>query len=123
MRLAHYVAPRVGLLSNQLRELVGVERVLTSPRVRATIALRVRSFLCIAPIVAETDLVAAMPSNLAALVAISLGLQRIDSPVPIPGFAVSIGWHDRYHHDPAIEWLRAQFNDVFRKREVATSQT
>jgi DNA-binding transcriptional LysR family regulator len=99
-----------------------VERVLTSPRVRATIALRVRSFLCIAPIVAETDLVAAMPSNLAALVATSLRLQRINSPVPIPGFDVSIGWHDRYHHDPAIEWLRTQFNDVFRKLDVETGQ-
>jgi hypothetical protein len=63
-----------------------------------------------------------MPSNLVALVAISLGLQRIDSPVPIPGFDVSIGWHDRYHHDPAIEWLRTQFGEVFRKRDAAASQ-
>jgi DNA-binding transcriptional LysR family regulator len=97
-----------------------VERVLTSTRVRATIALRVRSFLCIAPIVAETDLVAAMPSNLVALVASSLGLQPIESPVPIPGFDVSIGWHDRYHRDPAIEWLRGQFVELFRKPDVPT---
>jgi DNA-binding transcriptional LysR family regulator len=90
-----------------------VERVLTSARVRAPIALRVRSFLCVAPIVAQTDLVAAMPSNLAALVAASLNLQSIESPVQIPGFDVSIGWHDRYHRDPAGEWLRAQFFELF----------
>jgi DNA-binding transcriptional LysR family regulator len=99
-----------------------VEKVLTSTRVRATIALRVRSFLCLAPIVAETDLVAAMPSNLVALVATSLGLQRIESPVPIPGFDVSIGWHDRYHRDPAIEWLRGQFVELFRKPDVAAGE-
>jgi DNA-binding transcriptional LysR family regulator len=91
-----------------------VERVLTSSRVRATVVLRVRSFLCIGPIVAQTDLVAAMPSNLAALVAAPLKLQCIESPVSIPGFDVSCAWHDRYHRDPAIEWLRAQFIQLFR---------
>jgi len=95
-----------------------VERVLTSPRVRATVVLRVRSFLCIAPIVAQTDLVAAMPSNLAALVAAPLKLQCIEAPVQIPGFDVSIAWHDRYHRDPGIEWLRGRFIELFSRRDV-----
>jgi len=126
--------PRVdgALRREQLRELphviacppgtphaAAVERVLTSARVRASVVLRVRSFLCIAPIVAQTNLVAAMPSNLAALVAGPLSLQCIDSPVQIPGFDVSIAWHDRYHKDPAIEWMRAQFVELFQSRDAA----
>jgi DNA-binding transcriptional LysR family regulator len=95
-----------------------VERVLMSPRVQASIVLRVRSFLCIAPIVAQTDLVAAMPSNLAALVAAPLNLQCIEAPVQIPGFDVSLAWHDRYHRDPAIEWIRGQFVELFHKRDA-----
>ena len=123
--------PRVRgqLAREQLRELphvvaspagtphaAAVERVLTSPRVRATIALRVRSFLCVAPIVAQSDLVAAIPSNLAALVADALKLQLIEPPVQIPGFDVSVGWHDRFHRDPAVGWLRDAFIELFQQR-------
>lgn len=130
--------PQVGglLRREQLRDLphvlacppgtphaVAVERVLTSPRVRAAIVLRVRSFLCVAPIVAQTDLVAAMPSNLAALVAGPLNLQCIESPVQIPGFDVAIAWHDRYHRDPANEWIRKQFIDLFQKRDKAAGDS
>lgn len=119
--------PRVlgALRREQLRELphvlacpgtphaVAVEKVLAGARVRAPIALRVRSFLCIAPIVAQTDLVAAIPSNLAAMVATALRLQCIEAPMPIPGFDVCIAWHDRYHRDPAVEWMRGQFIELF----------
>ncbi len=122
--------PRVSgaLHREQLRELphvlacpgtphaAAVERALAGPRARATVVLRVRSFLCIAPIVAQTDLVAAIPSNLASMVAPALNLQCIEAPLQLPGFDVSIAWHDRYHRDPAVEWLRRQFVDLFRER-------
>jgi DNA-binding transcriptional LysR family regulator len=51
--------------------------------------------------------------NLAELVAASLKLQRIDPPLPIPGFDVSMAWHQRFHRDPGSEWMRAQFVDLF----------
>jgi len=90
-----------------------IEKVLTGPRVRATIVLRVRSFLCVGPIVAGTDLVAVVPSNLAALVAERGDLQLIEPPVRFPGFDVSMVWHRRFHRDPAGEWLRATFAKLF----------
>jgi DNA-binding transcriptional LysR family regulator len=90
--------------------------VLTSSRVQVPVALRVRSFLCVAPIVAQSDLIAAVPSNLAELIATPLNLQRIDPPLQIPGFDVSMGWHQRFHRDPGSEWLRAQFVELFRQR-------
>jgi DNA-binding transcriptional LysR family regulator len=99
---------------------LAVERVLTTGRVRVPVVLRVRSFLCVPPIVAQTDLVAAVPSNLAAMMAAPLGLQLIESPLQIPGFEVSIAWHDRFHHDPAIEWLRATFIRLFPKTDFWT---
>jgi DNA-binding transcriptional LysR family regulator len=93
-----------------------VERMLANPRVRGHVGLRVRSFLSVAPIVAQTDLVAVVPSNLAALVADALRLQLIELPLAIPGFDVSLAWHHRYHRDPAAEWLRSIFVDLFRQR-------
>lgn len=95
---------------------LAVERVLTTGRVRVPVVLRVRSFLCVPPIVSQTDLVAAVPSNLAGMMAAALDLQLIESPLQIPGFDVSIAWHDRFHHDPAIEWLRTTFIHVFSQR-------
>jgi len=91
-----------------------VERVLTSSRVRVPVALRVRSFLSVGPIVAESDLVAVVPGKLAELVAATLQLQQIDPPLQFPGFDVSMGWHERFHRDHGSEWLRAQFVDLFR---------
>jgi len=107
--------PHVVVATPGTRHAAEVERVLTSSRVKVPVALRVRSFLCVGPIVAESDLIAAVPNTLAELVAASLKLQRIDPPLQIPGFDISMGWHQRFHRDPGNQWMRAQFVDLFRK--------
>jgi DNA-binding transcriptional LysR family regulator len=106
--------PHVVVATPGTRHAAEVERVLTSSRMKVPVALRVRSFLCVGPIVAESDLIAAVPNKLAELVAASLKLQRIDPPLQIPGFDVSMGWHQRFHRDPGNEWMRAQFVDLFQ---------
>ncbi|MHA6915808.1 LysR family transcriptional regulator [Ralstonia pseudosolanacearum] len=90
-----------------------VEKVLTGPRVRAVVAMRVGSFLSIGPIVADSDLVAVVPSNLAALVSEHVGLQLIAPPVRFPSFEVSMVWHRRFHGDPGGAWLRGVFLQLF----------
>ena len=42
-----------------------VERVLHGARVKARVVLRVHSFLCVRPVVASSDLIGVVPSNLA----------------------------------------------------------
>ncbi|MFT4226744.1 LysR family transcriptional regulator [Micropruina sp.] len=90
-----------------------VEKVLQQPRLKATVALRVRSFLSLAPIVAGTDLVAPMPSNLAGVVARHLGLRVCAPPVRFPAFDVCLYWHQRFHQDPASLWLREGLVGLF----------
>lgn len=90
-----------------------VEKVLTGPRVRAVVAMRVRSFLSIGPIVAGSDLVAVVPSNLATLVAEHVALQLVPPPVRFPGFDVSMVWHRRFNRDPGGAWLRDVFSQLF----------
>lgn len=111
--LPHVVASPPGT-----RHASHVERALASPLVQARVALRVRSFLCVAPIVSQTDLVAAVPSNLAALMAPALNLQIIDPPIQIEGFDVTMAWHDRFQRDPASEWLREQFLALFKDLDL-----
>jgi DNA-binding transcriptional LysR family regulator len=90
-----------------------VEKVLTGARVRAAVAMRVGSFLSIGPIVAGSDLVAVVPSNLAALVSEHVALQLVTPPVRFPGFDVSMVWHRRFNGDPGGIWLRDVFSDLF----------
>ncbi len=95
-----------------------VEKVLASPKVKARIVLRVGSFLCVGPIVAETYLVSPVPNNLAGLVATHLGLRLCAPPTKFPEFDISLYWHQRYHQDPALVWLRGAMTALF-----ATSRT
>lgn len=90
-----------------------VQRVLAGSRVKARVALRVHSFLCVGPIVAKTDLIGVVPSNLAAVVSGHIPLQLLDPPVQFPGFDVAMTWHQRYHSDPANRWMRDVFVKLF----------
>lgn len=112
--VSHVVAGPRGM-----RHADAVEKVLASPRVRAHVALRVHSFLAVGPAVALSDLIAPVPSNLAAVVAGHIDLQLLEPPVQFPGFDVTMAWHQRYHRDPAAEWLRGVFVELFESLRVA----
>lgn len=81
--------------------------------VRAPVALRVRSFLCIGPIVAETDLVSPVPNNLAELIADHLPLRLIKPPIKFPSFDLKMYWHRRFDDDPALAWWRQLMVQLF----------
>lgn len=91
-----------------------LERVITGDPVRARIALKVQSFLSIAPIVAATDLFAIVPSNLATAVADHLGVRVLPAPVTLPVFDISLYWHQRANKDPANMWLRRELTALFQ---------
>lgn len=97
-----------------------VEKVLSGPRIKARVALRVHSLLCVGPVVANTDLLGLVPSNLGAMVASHMPLQVLEPPVQFPGFDVTMVWHQRFHGDPASEWLRTVFVRLFEGLKVDT---
>jgi hypothetical protein len=67
-----------------------VERVLHGARVRACVVLRVHSFLCAGPVVASSDLIGVVPSNLAAVVAGHVPLRLVEPPVQFPSFDITM---------------------------------
>lgn len=101
-----------------MQHAAAVEKVLSRPRVKARVALRVHSLLCVGPVVAASEVVGLVPSNLAAVVASHLPLQIVEPPVQFPGFDVTMVWHDRFHRDPGSEWLRGVFVELFEALKV-----
>ena len=101
-----------------MQYLAAIEKVLHGPQVRAQVALRVHSQLCIGPVVAASNLAGLMPGNLAALVAAHMPLVLREPPLRFPGFEVTMLWHDRYHLDPASQWLRALFVQLFEGAKI-----
>ncbi|SDP71015.1 DNA-binding transcriptional regulator, LysR family [Ralstonia sp. 25mfcol4.1] len=67
------------------------------------VALSVPHFLYVAAVVGSTDLVAMLPAR---LVVDNPALQVVDAPVDVPGYEMSMLWHERLHRDPAHRWLR-----------------
>ncbi|WP_175717355.1 LysR family transcriptional regulator [Burkholderia anthina] len=67
------------------------------------VVLSVPHFRFVPSVVANSDLVAMLPSR---LLAQAPGLRVVDAPVDVPGYEMSMLWHERVHRDPAHRWLR-----------------
>lgn len=69
------------------------------------VVLSVPHFLFLRAALLETGLVALLPERLARA---TPGLRVVEPPVEVPGYEMSMLWHERVHRDPAHRWLREQ---------------
>ena len=67
------------------------------------VALSVPHFLFVRSVLATTDLVSVQPLRLARHWP---ELRIVAPPVDVPGYEMSMYWHERVHRDPAHRWLR-----------------
>lgn len=82
-------------------------------RVRRNVTLRVPGLHVLPMIVANSDLVAIVPRRLAEVFAPRFPIKMLECPVSLPQFDICMYWHERYHYDPAIRWMRRAFVDLF----------
>ena len=75
-------------------------------RAEANIALEVASYFAVGETVAQTDLIAVVPSRLAAQLAAHGRVKSYDLPIASPTFQVRQYWHARNHNDAGNQWLR-----------------
>jgi DNA-binding transcriptional LysR family regulator len=78
------------------------------------IALRLPSFAAVALIVRRTDTIATLPARVAEVVSAELGLVSFRTPLGLPKVDIGQFWHERYHRDPAHQWIRATIASLFR---------
>ena len=67
------------------------------------VVLSVPHFLFVPAVLERTDLVAMLPER---LVRDTVTLEVVEAPVEVPGYEMSMLWHERAHRDPAHQWLR-----------------
>jgi DNA-binding transcriptional LysR family regulator len=72
------------------------------------IAVAVPHFLVVPFIVATTDLIATLPTRVAAMLAGQVGLVCTPPPIDIAPFQMAMAWHERMQTDVRHRWLREQ---------------
>jgi DNA-binding transcriptional LysR family regulator len=90
-----------------------VDKVLAREGIERSVVLNLPSFLGVASIVAQTELLAIVPQRYASVVAASEALRVLDIPVALPGYQVKQHWHERYHADVSNRWLRQTVAALF----------
>ncbi|WP_198970513.1 LysR family transcriptional regulator [Xylophilus sp. ASV27] len=83
-----------------------VDKVLARAGVERQVALRVPSFLGVARIVAETELIATVPLRYGQVMQTREPVRMLQLPHAMPHYGVKQHWHERFHTDPGNAWLR-----------------
>jgi len=78
------------------------------------VALRVPSFLGVARIVAQTELLVIVPRLLGNALASQEQVQLLEPPVPLPHYKVKQHWHERFNADAGNTWLRKVLAQLFQ---------
>lgn len=83
-----------------------VDKVMAQQGYARRVALRVPSFLGVARIVAQTELLVIVPRRLGEALAQQERVRAYAPPLALPPFAVKQHWHERFHADAGNAWLR-----------------
>ena len=89
------------------------DRTLVKKGFKRRVALRVPSFLGVARIVAQTELIVTVPRILAETFAAQESVQVFEPPVRLPRFAIKLHWHERFTDDAGNAWLRRTISELF----------
>lgn len=93
-----------------------VDKVLAQSGAERRIVLRVPSFLGVAQIVADTELLVVVPRLLGEKLAAQARVRVFRPPVHLPSYKVKQHWHERFNAESGNVWLRKTMADLFMAR-------
>lgn len=97
-----------------------VDKVLTKQRIDRRIVLRVPSYLGVARIVAQTELLVIVPRRFGNALALRERIQVLEPPMRLPSYKVKQHWHERFNLDPGSQWLRQTLVTLFAEESRLT---
>jgi DNA-binding transcriptional LysR family regulator len=92
-----------------------VDKVFAQHGIKREVALRIPSFLGVARIVAQTELLVIVPRRLGDMLALQEDVIVLDPPIGLPSYSVKQHWHERFHADAANVWLRRTLCELFSR--------
>lgn len=99
--------PHVSVSPSGLSYFAGVvDSALEACGLERRVVVRCPHFMIACQLVAQSDLVLALPSRAAQAVTGFLPVQVLDIPLPLRPVDVSMYWHERCHHSRSHQWLR-----------------
>jgi DNA-binding transcriptional LysR family regulator len=118
----HAVADSTGMAHTM------IDRVLARHHISRRDAVRVPGFHVLPMIIANSELLAVVPSRLATAFSRIAAIKALPLPVSIPSFDLNVYWHERYHHDATNQWFRSILVRLLRQmnprsRGVSASRT
>ena len=90
-----------------------VEKSFSKLGLARRIVLQVPSFLGVATVVAQTDLLVIVPRQLGELMENRQSVQILSPPVVLPTYRVKQHWHQRFNADAGNVWLRRTMTHLF----------
>lgn len=85
-----------------------IDSILAAQGLSRRVAITSPHFLLAAYLVANSDLVLAIPSRAAQRLAALLPLMLFDIPLDLPEIQIAMYWHERTHTSAAHQWFREQ---------------
>lgn len=114
----------VGALHVQVRSVEhshhALDDALRSQGVGRNIALELPHFVALPGVLAVTDLYATLPRRLAHLFNMDKCFQIYELPVTMPVAAVTMHWHEHFHKDEGIAWMRGLIHGIMERFDERT---
>ncbi len=93
-----------------------VDKVLSKQKLERRIVLVVPSYLGVARIVEQTELLVIVPRRFGNALAQQEQVQVLEPPMALPPYKVKQHWHERFNLDPGNVWLRQLLMSLFGKK-------
>lgn len=94
------VSPRGGSFTTP------VDEVLDARGLRRRVVVSASTFHSVLDLVERSDLVALVPARMVEGRGRNVRVRVLAPPLPVPGFAIHMAWHNRNHRDAAQRWVR-----------------
>jgi DNA-binding transcriptional LysR family regulator len=91
-----------------------IERDLRAVGIERRVKVTVQHFQSLSTILATSDMLAVVPVEVTPHLARVFEAQVCELPYPSSRFEVRQYWHERYHKDPANQWIRTQVRDLLQ---------
>ena len=117
MSLQQYVDASHGLVSITGKGPGMMDDVLAGMGYERNVMLRLASFMSVSEFCSDSDLIFTLPEMMAKHLMRnpSLVFRPLPDAFDLPGITLYLYWHERFHHDPMCNWIRAELNSLFSR--------